>query len=147
MGASADEIDREISATRDQVDRNLSILERRAMTGARRYGAMAAIGLAAGALLAGTAYLAYRRLRKPSMSERVRGAMPDTIGDLPGSVREKFKRRPVRVVISTAEDRDRERLWELVARKVVPVIATSAVSAAVARIARPSRGTGKSSEA
>lgn len=147
MGASADEIDREISATRDQVDRNLSILERRAMTGARRYGAMAAIGLAAGALLAGTAYLAYRRLRKPSMSERVRGAMPDTIGDLPGSVREKFKRRPVRVVISTAEDRDRERLWELVARKVVPVIATSAVSAAVARISRPSRGTGKSSEA
>lgn len=143
MGASADEIDREISATRDQVDRNLSILERRAMTGARRYGAMAAIGLAAGALVAGTAYLAYRRLRKPSMSERVRGAMPDTIGDLPGSVREKFKRRPVRVVISTAEDRDRERLWKLVARKVVPVIAASAV----ARIARPSRGTGKSSEA
>ena len=146
MGASADEIDREISATRDQVDRNLTILQRRAMTGARHYGGMAAIGLAASVLLAGAAFLAYRRLRKPAMSERVRWAVPDVIGDLPGSVREKFKRRPVRVVISTAEDRDRERLWETVARKVVPVIATSAVGAAVSRIARPSRESGKQRE-
>lgn len=135
MGASADEIDREISATRDQVDRNISILERRAMTGARRYGSMAAIGLAAGLLVAGGAYFAYRKLRKTSVSERVRGAIPEAIGDLPGSVREKFKRRPVRVVISSGEDR--EPVWESILRKAAPGIVTAVLGAAVSRTVAP----------
>ena len=78
---------------------------------------------AAGLLVAGIAYVTYRGLRKPALAERIHGVLPDTIGDLPGSVREKFKRRPVRVVIST-----------------------SAVSAAVSRIARPAPRTGKQAE-
>ena len=73
--------------------------------------------------LASHELVAYRGLRKPALADRVRGVLPDTIGDLPGSVREKFKRRPVRVVISTSE-----------------------VSAAVSRIARPAPKTGKQAE-
>lgn len=145
MGATADEIGREISTTRDHVDQNLTILERRAMTGARRYGTMAAIGLAAGVLVAGAAYLVYRTVRKPAMGERLRGMMPDALGELPDSVREKLKRRPVRVVISTAEDR--ERAWESVARKVAPMIATSVAGAVASRFARPAPETNKKSEA
>ena len=145
MGAKADEIDREISATRDHVDQNLAILERRAMKGARRYGSMAAIGLVTGVLVAGAAFLIYRAVRKPAMAERLRGMMPDALGGLPDSVREKLKRRPVRVVISTAEDR--ERAWESVARKVASMITTSVASAVALRIARPAPGTGKKSEA
>ena len=145
MGAKADEIDREISATRDHVDQNLAILERRAMKGARRYGSMAAIGLVTGVLVAGAAFLIYRAVRKPAMAERLRGMMPDALGGLPDSVREKLKRRPVRVVISTAEDR--EHAWESVARKVAPMIATSVASAVALRISRPAPGTGKKSEA
>lgn len=141
MGATADEINREISATRDQVDRNLTILERRAVSGARRYGSMAAIGLAAGLVMAGVAYVVYRQIRKPSVSDRIRGIVPDALGELPQSVREKLKRRPVRVVISTSEDR--EQVWQTVVRKVAPAIATSLVSAAVARFIRPERTTAK----
>ena len=145
MGAKADEIDREISATRDHVDQNLAILERRAMKGARRYGSMAAIGLVTGVLVAGAAFLIYRAVRKPAMAERLRGMMPNALGELPDSVREKLKRRPVRVVISTAEDR--ARAWESAARKMAPMIATSVATAVASRIARPAPGTGKKSEA
>ena len=143
MGATADEINREISATRDEVDRNLTILQRRAASSARRYGSMAAAGLAAGLLVAGVAYVMYRQMRKPSMSERIRGIMPDALGELPDSVRQRLKRRPVRVVISTSEDR--EQMWQSVARKVAPGIATTVVSAAVARFIKPERTTDKDS--
>jgi len=73
MGATADEIGREITATRDHVDHNLTILERRAIKGARRYGSMAAIGLVAGVAVAAAAFLVYRAVRKPAMGERLRG--------------------------------------------------------------------------
>ena len=94
---------------------------------------------------AGAAFLIYRAVRKPAMAERLRGMMPNALGELPDSVREKLKRRPVRVVISTAEDR--ERAWESVARKMAPMIATSVATAVASRIARPAPGTGKKSEA
>jgi len=118
MGATADQIGREISATRDHVDQNLTILERRAMKGARRYGRMAAIGLVAGVVVASVAFLVYR------------------------PVRTKLQRRPVRVIISTADDR--EHGWESVARKVAPVIATSVAGAVASRIARQPGGRKKS---
>ena len=142
MGATADEIDREIGATRDHVDQNLTILERRAMKGARRYGTMVAIGLVAGVLVGGAAFVIYRTVRKPAMAERLSGMMPDALGEIPDSVREKLKRRPVRVVISTAEDR--EMAWESVARKVAPMIATSVAGALASRLARPAGGRKKS---
>jgi hypothetical protein len=63
MGATADEIDREISATRDHVEQNLTILQRRALKGARHYGTMAAAGLAAGVVVAAAAFLVYRAIR------------------------------------------------------------------------------------
>jgi len=112
------------------------------MKGARRYGTMAAIGLVAGVLVGAAAFVIYRTVRKPAMAERLRGMMPDALGEIPDSVREKLKRRPVRVVISTAEDR--EMAWESVARKVAPMIATSVAGALASRLARPAGGRKKS---
>jgi len=41
MGASTDEIDRQINETRDHIDRNLGMLERRAASNAIRFGRVA----------------------------------------------------------------------------------------------------------
>ena len=73
MGASADEIDRQIASTRDHLDANLDLLQKRAMTGAKRAGVIAAGGLVAGIAIAGVAFLVYRRVRRPS---RPPGARP-----------------------------------------------------------------------
>src|SRR4029077_13566032 len=48
MGASTDEIVRQIAETRDHVDENLTILERRAAANARRVAIIVAAGVAAG---------------------------------------------------------------------------------------------------
>jgi hypothetical protein len=100
MGASADEIDRQISSTRDQIDANLDVLERRAASGARRVGVLAAAGLIVGLAIAGAAYLAYRKVRKPSLGARLHEMLPDAIADLPGDIRSRMKAGPFKVVIT-----------------------------------------------
>ena len=100
MGASADEIDRQISSTRDQIDANLDVLERRAASGAKRVGAFAAAGLVAGLAIAGVAYLVYRKVRKPSLAERVNDMLPDALADLPDDIKRRLKAGPFKVVIT-----------------------------------------------
>lgn len=131
MGAPTDEIGREIAETRDRVDENLDILEQRAAANARRVAVMVAAGVAAGLVVGGVAFLIYRQVRKPGMSERLHDMMPDALTDLPHTIRTKFKGRPVRVVISSGEDR--ESVWETVARRAAPAVITSVVTAAVSR--------------
>jgi hypothetical protein len=72
VGASADEIDRQIASTRDHLDANLDVLESRAVLGAKRAGVIAAAGLAAGLAIAGVAFLVYRRVRRPSPPREAR---------------------------------------------------------------------------
>ena len=135
MGGSTDEISRQIAETRDHVDENLTILEHRAAARARRVGVMVAAGVAAGLVIGGVAFLIYRQVRKPGVSERLQGMVPDALTDLPDTIRSKFKGRPVKVVISNGEEK--EAIWESVARKVAPAIATSLATAVTARVMRP----------
>jgi hypothetical protein len=143
MGGRTDEIGRQIAETRDHVDENLTILEKRAAANARRIGIMVAAGVAAGVVIAGAAFLIYRQVRKPGISERLQDMMPDALSDLPETIRTKFKGRPVKVVISNGEDK--EAVWESVLRKVAPAVATSVATAMTARVMR--QRSGKESEA
>ncbi len=134
MGAPTDEIGRQIAETRDHVDENLTILEKRAAANARRVAIIVAAGVAAGLVVGGGAFLIYRHMRKPGMSERLHDMIPDALTDLPETIRTRFKSRPVKVVISSGEDR--ESVWESIARKVAPAVATTMVGAVTARIVR-----------
>ena len=134
MGAPTDEIGRQTAETREHVDENLSILEQRAAAKARRVAIMVAAGVAAGLVIGGAAFLIYRQVRKPSVSERLRAMVPDALTDLPETIRARFKGRPVKVVISSGEDS--EATWKTIARNVVPAVATSVASAVTARVMR-----------
>jgi hypothetical protein len=138
MGPSTDEIGRQIAETRDNVDENLTILERRAAANARRVAIIVAAGVAAGIVIGGAAFLIYRQVRKPSMSERLHSMVPDALAELPETIRTRFKGRPVKVVISSGEDR--EAMWESIARKVIPTVATTLVGAVTARMMRQRGG-------
>jgi hypothetical protein len=136
MGASADEIDRQISSTRDQIDANLDVLETRAATRAKRVGAFAAAGLIAGLAIAGVAYLVYRKVRKPSLAERVRDMLPDALADLPDDVKSRLKARPFKVVITDRSEDAEPGTWESIGRRVAPTLVGSAVSAVMAHATR-----------
>ena len=138
MGTSTDEIGRQIAETRDHVDENLAILEKRAAANARRVAIMVAGGVAAGLVIAGAAFLIYRRVRRPGLTERLHDMVPDALAGLPQTIRTRFKGRPLKVVISSGEDR--EAIWESVARKVAPAIATSVAGAVTARVMRKRGG-------
>ena len=138
MGPSTDEIGRQIAETRDQVDENLTILEQRAAANARRVALMVAAGAAAGVIIGGAAFLLYRQMRKPGVSERLHDMVPDALNDLPDTIRKRFKDRPVRVVISSNEDK--EAVWESVARRVVPAVATTMATAIATRLVRSRSG-------
>jgi hypothetical protein len=94
MGASEDEIDQQINSTREQIDANLDVLERRAASGAKRAGAIAAAGLVAGLAIAGVAYLVYRTVRRPSLADRLRDMLPDVLADLPDEINSRLCDRP-----------------------------------------------------
>jgi len=80
MGASADQIEREIRETRERLDENLGVLESRAVSNAVRYGRIAAIALVVtGAGVAG--FLIYRRLRRPGLRQRIEGLSRARGGD------------------------------------------------------------------
>src|SRR5439155_17602685 len=66
MGASSAEIDRQIRETRGQLDEKLALLEKRAASGARRYGRIAA-GVAAGVAAIAIGVVLYRRRRQRSV--------------------------------------------------------------------------------
>ena len=134
MGAPTDEIGRQIAETREHVDENLTILEKRAAANARRVAIIVAAGVAAGLVVGGGAFLIYRHMRKPGMSERLHDMIPDALTDLPETIRTRFKGRPVKVVISSGEGR--ESVWESIARRVAPAVATTMVGAVTARIVR-----------
>ena len=135
MGASTDEIDREITSTREHLDENLGVLERRAASGARRIGLYVAAGVGAGLLVGGIAFLAYRRFRRPSLRDRLEGVLPDVLTGLPDEVRSKLRMRPIKIVISEQSEAE-PGMWEAIGRKVAPAVASTAVGAAMSRMFR-----------
>ena len=131
MGGSSAQINDEIASTREHLDANLDVLERRAASGMKRAGIMAGAGLAAALIVGGIAFFVIRRTHKPTMRERVQDAMPEAFGDLQKELKKRFGNRPFKIVITSADADTSERgsIWESTARKVAPTLVTSAASA------------------
>jgi hypothetical protein len=139
MGASADEIDRQIKETRDHMDENLEALEARAASNATRYGRIAAIVIA-GVAVAGASVLIYRRLRRPSRREQVRSLL-EALQDLPDEVLAQLKKPlpSVKVVVNGERDLAEEpSTVERIVRRVAPAVVGSASSALLGRLTRNS---------
>jgi hypothetical protein len=141
MGVSTDEIDRQIDETRDHIDQNLGVLERRAASNAARYGRVAAVLLGVVAV-AGAGVLVYRRINRPSRRERLQAMLvealkdlPDTLRDLPDEVTSRLKKPlpSIKVVVNGKDDSK-----EGIVRKVVPAVVTMASGALIDRFVRRS---------
>ena len=132
MGGSSAEIDQEIREARGELDRQLTVLERRAASGVRKYGLMAA-GLAVGVLAIAAGVVLYRRRRQMPATRLQR--MVRSARRLPARARERL---PIRVVVT---DRAREErssgTLASIAQKVAPAVAGSATGAVLARFGRP----------
>jgi hypothetical protein len=145
MGASTDEIDRQIGETRDHIDQNLGELEQRAASNAVRYGRVAAVVIGVVAV-AGAGVLIYRRISRPSRRERLQGMLidalkelPDTLRDLPDEVTSRLKEPlpSIKVVVSGRGDSKEPGTVEGIVRKVVPAVVTTASGALIDRFVRP----------
>ena len=136
MGSSASEIDKQINETRDHLDANLDVLEHRAVSRMKWMGGRAAIGVVAGLVVAGVAFLVIRRMRKPSLGDRIHDVLPSAFTDLPEELKKKFGNRPFKVIITSADADEKGGVWESTARKVAPAVVTSAVTALMAQVAR-----------
>jgi len=130
MGSSSAQINDEIATTREHLDANLDVLERRATSGMKRAGMLGGIGLAAGLVVGGIAFFVIRRMHKPTVRDRVQDAMPD-FSDFQKELKKRFGNKPFKIVITSADADATERgsIWESTARKVAPTIVTSAASA------------------
>jgi hypothetical protein len=141
MGASSAEIDQQIKETRQHLDDNLDVLERRAVSGAKR---IARIGVAVGVGLAATAGVVlavYTLRRRRSVAARLRAVVPGSIRDLRRDLSKKLKRRPaVKVVIAGDEQSSDSSAWRSIAQKVVSTLAVSAATAISSRLLRPRQG-------
>ena len=146
MGTSADEIDRQINETRDHIDQNLGVLEKRAASNAMRYGRIAAVVLGV-VTVAGAGVLIYRRMNRASRREQLQGMLLEALRDLPGSLRDlpdevtSRLKRPlpsVKVVVNAEEAGKDPGTLESVVRKVAPAVVGTASSALIERFTRPS---------
>jgi hypothetical protein len=147
MGASSDEIDREIRETRSQLDQNLGILEQRAASGARRYGRIAAgVGIGVAGVVIGA--LVYRRYRRRAVVKQLREVLLQSVRDLPDEVTSRLKGRlPIKVVVTgQANEESTPSAWASIARKVAPAVAASAAGAVVSRVLHPTPQTPTTAE-
>ena len=133
MGTSSAQINDEIESTRSHLDANLDVLERRATSGLKRAGMIGGVGIAAGLVVGGIAYFAFRRLHKPTVRDRVQDAMPD-FGDFQKELKKRFGNKPFKIVITSTDDDERGSLWESTARRVAPGLITSAAGAVMAAV-------------
>jgi predicted Zn-dependent peptidase len=131
MGASAREIERQIKETRERMDQNLTRLEGKAASSARRYG-MVAGALAGAALLAGVALLLYRRTHPPTLRDRISDLSLDDLRDLV----DRLKDAAPSVTVRVNEKGDEEPgTVESILRKVAPALVGTAGTALLQRIA------------
>jgi len=135
MGSSSAEINDQIATTRQHLDANLDVLEKRATSGMKRAGTLGGIGLGAALLVGGIAFLVFRRLHKPTVRDRVQDAMPD-LSEFQKELKKRLGNKPYKIVITSADADTSERgsLWESTARKVAPTLLTSAASALMAAV-------------
>jgi hypothetical protein len=142
MGASADQIEREIRETRERMDENLGVLEDRAVSNAVRFGRMAAVALVvAGAGLAG--FLIYRRVRRPALKERLEAVSPESLRDLAVEIGTRMKEKFPSVTVTVNERKEPEPgPMQTILRKVAPTLIGTASTAVIEKM---TRGSGKES--
>jgi hypothetical protein len=146
VGASADEIDRQINETRDRIDQNLAVLEKRAASNAMRYGRIAAVVLGV-VTVAGAGVLIYRRMSRPSRREQLQSMLiealkdlPDSLRDLPDEVKSRLKKPlpSIKVVVNGEEAAREPGTLERIVRKVAPAVVGTASTALIERFTRSS---------
>jgi hypothetical protein len=135
MGASSAEIDQEIRQTRGELEDKLSLLERRAKSGARVYGRVAA-GVAIGVLAVAAGAIIYRRRRDRALVKQLHLALFETVRDLPQDVISRLKERlPIQVVVTDkGHDERSPNAWVSLAQKIAPTVVGSVAGAVVARM-------------
>jgi hypothetical protein len=146
MGAAADEIDRQIKETREHMDENLGVLERRAASSAMRYGRVAAVVLGVVAV-AGTGFLIYRRFNRVSRREQLQSMVLEALKDLPGTLRDlpdevttrlKKPLPSIKVVVNGEDEARGPGTVESIVRKVAPAVVGTASTALIGRFTRAS---------
>ena len=136
MGASADQIEREIRETRDRMDENLGVLEDRAASNAFRYGRVALVALvvAGGGL---GAFLLFRRMRRPSIKDRLEGLSPEALRDLAVELGTRVKKQMPSVTVTVNEKREAEPgPVQSILRRVAPAVIGSASTAVIEKVTR-----------
>jgi hypothetical protein len=138
VGASADQIEREIRETRERMDQNLGVLEDRAVSNAVRFGRIAAVALVVtGAGLAG--FLIYRRVRRPALRERLEGVSPEGLRDLAVEIGTRVKEKFPSVTVTVNERKEREPgPVQTILRKVAPTLIGTASTAVFEKMTRGS---------
>jgi hypothetical protein len=146
MGASTDEIDRQIKETRDHIDENLGVLEERATSNAVRYGKIAAVVVGA-ALVTGAGVLVYRRFNRPTRTDQLRKLLvealrelPDALRELPEDVAAKIKQPlpSVKIVVNGEGEATEPGTLESIVRRVAPALVGTASSVVLGRFAKSS---------
>lgn len=135
MGASANEIEREIEETRNRMDRNLSVLENKAATNAIRYGRVAVVVIGALAA-AGVGLLVYRRVHRPSLKDRMSVSSLRGFAD---DLRAGFTKRLPSVTVTLNEKNEEPGTVESILREVAPAIVGTASTALLERVAGTAR--------
>ena len=140
MGASADQIEREIRETRQRMDENLSELEVRATSNAVRYGRIAlAVVVVAGGGLAG--FLLYRRMRRPSIKNRLEGLSPEALRELAVELGSRVKKQMPSVTVTVNEKGETQPgPVQGILRRVVPAVIGTASTAVIEKVTRRPNG-------
>jgi len=137
MGNSAREIEREIKATRERMDDNLTRLEGRAASDAVRFGRIAAVILGVVAV-GGAAFLVYRRTRRPTLRDRLDQLSLDHLRALAAEATGRLKDRLPSVTVKVNEKTEEDPgTVESILRKVAPALVGTAGSALLQRVAAP----------
>jgi hypothetical protein len=138
MGATTDQIEREIKQTRDRMDGNLGVLERRAASSAVRYGRIAAIAF--GVVAAGVAgYVVYRRMKRPTLKDRFDQLSPEFLRELLVELGARVKKEVPSVTVTVNEKSGSQPgMLQSILRTVAPAIVGTASSAVIERVTRPS---------
>jgi transposase len=141
MGNEADEVERQIKETRDQMDENLGELEQRTASNAMHYGRIAVVVLGVAAV-AGVGVLIYRRINRPTRREQLRRMLietlkdlPDSLRDLPEEVTDRLKKSLPSVTVVVNRDDAARGLGTLerIVRRVAPAVAGTASNALINR--------------